>query len=78
VTDVADHGDHVRLRLAGADEVVTLVGWSDASTLVATVRSGGPGASAVEQSVVVGDGGRWELAVELPAEPGWVLVDLSA
>lgn len=78
VSDVSDHGGHVQLRLAGADEVVTLVGWSDASAVSATVRSGGPAASSVEQSVAVGDGGRWELAVELPVEPGWVLVDLRA
>lgn len=76
VSDVADHGDHVQLRLAGADEVVTLVGWSDAAAVSATVHSGGPGAASVEHSVTVGDGGRWELTVELPAEPGWAQVDL--
>jgi hypothetical protein len=67
----------VRVRVAGADEQVALVGWADAAEVHATVRAGGAAAAPTTHRVEVVDGGRWELRLTLPAEPGWATVELT-
>lgn len=77
ISSVEEHDGVLRIRVAGADEQVTLIGWSDAEVLQASALRGGAGAEAVTSPVRPDESGRWELSVELPAEPGWVSVDLS-
>lgn len=77
VSSVQEVDGAVRVRVAGADEPVTLVGWADAAELRATVRAGGAAAAPTTHRVEVGDGGRWELRLDLLAEPGWVAVELT-
>ncbi|MEI2699934.1 MAG: hypothetical protein V9E94_16940 [Microthrixaceae bacterium] len=78
ISDVEERDGSVRVRLAGASERVVLVGWSNAVTLRAEVTTGtvaarqGPG-SVTELEVL---DGRWELAIDLPAEPGSATVEL--
>lgn len=73
VSDVVEIDGGVRVRVAGSDEQVQLAGWAD-GTVAAAVAT--PGAS-TDASVLTPDSdGRWDLVVDLPAEPGWVTVDL--
>lgn len=74
VAAVHDDGDRVRVRLAGAGEAVQLVGWSSVEP-TATLVTGGP---RPPSSVPVrhGPDGRVEVDVEIPAEPGWAVVEL--
>ena len=76
LSSVVEVDGAVRVRVAGADETVTLVGWADARGIVAVERRGGAAAPPVEHRVPAGEGGRWELTVELAAEPGWSTIDL--
>ncbi len=74
VATVEDHGDRVRVRLAGADESVRLVGWTPngAGVVVSVAGEGTPSRLPVR----VAPDGRWEVLVELPSEPGSLTVDL--
>ena len=81
ISSAVEHGDGLRLRVAGADEPVRLVGWSSASQVRATVRAPrvgeGAGDAPEELTATVDETGRWELTLRLPIEPGWVQVDLT-
>lgn len=76
ISSVAEHGDVVRVRVAGADEPVRLVGWSDVEVVQARVRSGGAAVEPTASVLRPDPSGRWQLDLELPAEPGWVEVEL--
>lgn len=77
VSSVRDAAGVVTVHLAGAGEPVTLVGWADGTALRAEVRAGGASASPSEHLVEIGPDGRWELVVDLPAEPGRATVELQ-
>jgi hypothetical protein len=77
ISSITQHAGAVRVRVAGAHEPVRLVGWSDAEDVRAGVRSGGASAEPVESVLHPDASGRWQLDLELPAEPGWVEVELS-
>ncbi len=76
VSEVTDSGEVVRLRLAGADEPVRLVGWSDAAEVTIDVITGSVRATPVRSVVTPDDTGRWEVLVELAPEPGQASVEL--
>ena len=62
-----DRGDAVQVRVAGADEPVTLVGLGRrAPTVRAEVRSGGAAAVTEATTAQVGGRGRWELPWTCP------------
>ena len=82
ISSVVERGaDAVRIRVAGSDEPVRLVGWSSESVVHASVKVARVGDAAGEGpetlTALVDDAGRWELTVRLPDEPGWVQVDLT-
>lgn len=75
VSSVREHGEGVRVRLAGSGETVRLVGWA-AAPLRAELRSGGADGTTIAATVEPDERGRWELRVELADEPGWTQVEL--
>jgi len=81
ISAVTERDGGVRVRVAGSDEPVRLVGWSSEPEVVARVavaRVGDDAGEAPEElRATVDESGRWELTVRLPAEPGWVRVDLT-
>ncbi len=81
ISSVEERGDRVRCRVVGAQEVVRLVGWSAAGVPSVELRSGGAAASPAPLRPSATDevlgGVRFELTVDLPAEPGWIELDIT-
>lgn len=78
MSSIVERDDSVGLRVAGADEQVTLVGWASTEVVGAELRAGGAAGGVERYDLQVGPDGRWELLVDVPSEPGWVTVELSA
>ena len=77
LSSVRQVDDGLRVQVAGADESVTLVGWSSGAEVLASVHTGGAAGASAEVVADVDPAGRWELTVDLPTEPGWATVDLT-
>lgn len=78
ISDVVEGDSSVSVHLAGAAERVVLVGWSSAAKVRAEVTAGPVKARRGPDSIAELDvvDGRWEVVVELPAEPGSAVVAL--